>query len=57
MLKAVEHGANYIKPQDVTNTLMNILSVMKLLWVMHFLDMFCIRRGKQNCAKLKIKLK
>lgn len=46
VLKAVEQSANYMKPQDFRNIFMNILPVMKLLWIMHFLDVSYVKKGK-----------
>lgn len=44
-MEAIEHRADYVKPQDFTNILMNILSVMKLLRTLYFfLGMFYVRR-------------
>lgn len=54
-LKAFEQCSNYIKAQDFINILMNILPVMKLLWVMHFLDVLCKERKIKLCQLNKLK--
>lgn len=53
VLKAVVHSANYIEPQDFTDTLMNLLSVMKLLLDNAFLGYVLCKEGKTKLGQIK----